>query len=63
MSYSLLKDGDKYGGMYVATKAFGDTEVVSSGDNPVKVKEEASKKGIDDPVIFYVPKKGMVSIY
>jgi hypothetical protein len=63
MSYLLLKDGGKYAGKYVATRTFDDSEVVSSGDDPRKVKDEASKKGVDDPVIFYVPKKGMVSIY
>jgi hypothetical protein len=59
----LVNNGDKYGGMYVATKTFGDKDVVSYGDSPSEVKDKASKKGILDPVIFYVPKKGMVSIY
>ena len=59
----LVKNGDKYGGMYVATRAFGDTEVITSGNSPLEVKDKATKKGVDDPVIFYIPPKGMVSIY
>ena len=59
----LANNSEKYGGMYVATRNFGDSEVVSSGDSPVEVKDKAAKKGVVDPVIFYVPKKGMVSIY
>jgi hypothetical protein len=56
-------DLEKYCGFYVATKDFGDSRVVSYGDNPVEVRHEAREKGAEDPVIFFVPKKGMASIY
>jgi hypothetical protein len=59
----LVKDGDKYGGKYVATKSFKDKKVISFGKNPSKVFEKAKKKGVKDPVIFYVPEKDMVHIY
>jgi hypothetical protein len=59
----LVKDIDKYGGKYVATKDFTDKNVVSCGDNPVSVFNDAVRSGIEDPVIFYVPKKGVVHIY
>jgi hypothetical protein len=58
----LLKDGSKYGGKYVATRSFKNNEVLSSGKDPIKVLEAARKKA-RNPVIFYVPIKGMVSIY
>ena len=32
-------------------------------DDPVKVSAQAKKKGIDDPVVFYIPKKDVVQIY
>lgn len=59
----LIKDGKKYGGLFVAKKTFQDQEVISSGDNPVSVLEEAKKRGIEDPVVMFVPKEGMVNVY
>ncbi|MBM4135624.1 MAG: succinyl-CoA synthetase subunit alpha [Nitrospira sp.] len=59
----LIKDGDKYGGKYVATKSFKNKKVISFGTDPLKVFEEAKKKGAKDPVIFYVPEKDTVHIY
>ncbi len=59
----LLKDGEKYGGQYVATKSFKNRKVVCSGSDPNKVFNEAKKKGVMAPVVFYVPKKGIVQIY
>ena len=60
---TLIKDGEKYGGNYVATRSFKDRSVVSYGTDPIKVFDEAIKKGVKDPVVIYVPKKGMVHIY
>ena len=55
---TLIKDGEKYGGNYVATRSFKDRSVVSYGTDPLKVFDEAKKKGVKDPVVIYVPKKG-----
>ncbi|MBU2623723.1 MAG: hypothetical protein KKD92_15550 [Proteobacteria bacterium] len=63
MNRVLLKDGEKYGGQYVATRSFKDRKVVSYGREPSKVFNEAKEKGVKEPVVFYVPKKGMVQIY
>ncbi len=63
MNRILLKDGEKYCGQYVATRSFKDRKVVSYGSEPSKVFNEAKKKGVKEPVVFYVPKKGMVQIY
>ena len=60
---TLVQDGEKYGGQYVATRSFQDKEVISFGTDPLKVFEEAKRRGIEDPVIFYVPRKDMVHIY
>lgn len=59
----LVNNIEKYGGKYVATRTFTDKDVVSSGDDPVKVYDEAKRKGADDPVVFYVPKKDVIHIY
>jgi len=59
----LLKNGEKYHGQYVATKSFKDNKVVSYGSDPSKVFNEAKEKGVKAPVVFYIPKEGMVQIY
>jgi hypothetical protein len=59
----LVKDGDKYVGKYVATRSFKDKTVLCAGTNPVEVVQEAKKMGIKDPVLVYIPKKGMTHIY
>ncbi len=59
----LIKDGTKYGGLYIAKKTFQDQKVISSGDDPVSVLEEAKGKGAEDPVVIFIPKKGMVNVY
>lgn len=59
----LVRDGEKYGGLYVATKSFKNKKVICSGNDPVKVFEDATRKGAKDPVVFYVPCKDMVHIY
>lgn len=59
----MIIDSDKYSGQYVATKSFQDKTVVCSGSNPVAVSSDAKRKGIEEPVVFYVPEKDMVHIY
>jgi hypothetical protein len=59
----LVKRGRKYCGKYIATKSFEDTNIISSGIDPVKVVKEAKKKGANDPVLIYIPEKGMTHIY
>ncbi|ODS33191.1 MAG: hypothetical protein SCARUB_01669 [Candidatus Scalindua rubra] len=59
----LIKESEKYGGQYVATRSFVDKDVVSHGNDPVKVFNEAKDKGVKEPVVFYVPKKDVVQIY
>lgn len=62
MIQTLLKT-DAYNGYFIAFRDFEHPAVITSGDNPQKVLEEAQKKGIIDPIITYVPLKGMVQIY
>jgi hypothetical protein len=59
----LLNDSEKYGGQYVATRSFEDKKVVSHGSEASQVFNEARRKGVKEPVVFYVPKKGMAQIY
>ncbi len=59
----LINDSETYSGQYVATKSFVDKEVICHGDDPVKVSTEAKEKGIDDPVVFYIPQRDVIQIY
>ena len=60
---TLVKNGSKYHGKYVATRSFKDRTVVSSGTNATTVYAEAKSKGVRNPVLVYVPKKGMVHLF
>ena len=59
----LVKGIEKYGGKYVATRSFKDKNAICSGNTTDEVLTQALKKGIKEPVIFYVPEKGMLHIY
>lgn len=59
----LVNNGEQYGGKYVALKSFDDKDVVSWGENPLYVYNEAKDKGVEDPVVFYVPEKNSIHVY
>lgn len=58
-----MQESEKYCGHFVATRHYGDREVVCHGKNPVLVYNEALKKGIGDPIVFYVPADNAVQVY
>ena len=47
----------KYEGKYVALRSFSDKKVVASGKKLNDVIERAQKKGIQSPVLIFVPQK------
>ena len=59
---TLLKS-NRYVGKYVAIKSFSDKTVVGTGKSPKTAIEKAVKKGVQNPIIFFVPKKDMLHIY
>lgn len=59
----LVKDSEKFGGKFVATRSFENKKVLSHGTDPAKVFNEAKEKGVKDPVVFYVPQKNITQIY
>lgn len=63
MENLILKNQRNLGGKYVAKKSFADMEIVGAADTPQAAHESARKMGVEEPVIFYVPQKGMVHIY
>lgn len=62
MIRTLLKSNN-YNGKYVAFKDFNDTSVMGEGNTPKEAYDQAVKKGSLNPVITFVPIKGMVQIY
>jgi len=59
----VLTNNNKYTGKYIAMEDFGKHTVISSGSTPTEAYDKAVKKGYAEPVITYVPEKGMVQIY
>jgi len=59
----LVKEANKYGGKFVATRSFKDKKVITSGDDIAEVYEAARAKGAKDPVVVYVPRKNEVHVY
>lgn len=60
---NILVKEEKYNGRYVALKDFNDSTIISDGKDPKEAFENAVKKGVLEPVIIYIPVKGMVQIY
>ena len=56
-------DRKEFGGKYVATESFTSSEVIASGKDPSKVIKEAAKQGVEEPVINYIYKEGVVCIF
>lgn len=48
-------DVSKYYGKYVACPSILNREIIAYGEDPIKVAEEASKKGIKFPLVSYFP--------
>jgi len=55
--------GDKYRGKYVAVESLVSNKVVAAGKSPSVVYQLAIKRGYDEPVMFFVPKKNIACIY
>ncbi len=60
---TLVNNPDLYSGQYVAVKSFTDREVISHGEIPMNVVNEAKEKGFQEPVLLFIPEKGMLNVY
>ena len=56
-------DRKKFGGKFIATRSFTSYDVIASGDDPSEVFDEAVEMGIEEPVINYIHKEGVICIY
>ena len=59
----ILTKDTKYSGKYVALKSFDKHAVVGDGSTPQEAYDKAISNGHTNPVITFVPIKGMVQIY
>ena len=62
MEQVLIKE-KKYQGQYVAVKNMEDTKVIALGRTLKITFEKAVKKGLENPLLIYVPEKDTVHIY
>ena len=62
MIQTLLKE-NSYNGKFVAFKDFNDHTVIGEGDTPLQALEKAAERGFVNPVVTFIPIKGMVQIY
>ena len=63
MKNQILISGKKYRGKYVALNSFNSQTVVASGIDPGEVVKRAEGKGVESPVIVFVPEKKVAHIY
>jgi hypothetical protein len=59
----ILTKNTKYDGKYVALKSFDKQVVIGKGSTPQEAYDKAISKGYSNPVITFIPAKGMVQIY
>jgi hypothetical protein len=59
----LVNNSEQFEGKYVALPSFWEKDPVCSGDNPADVYHDAKVKGIEEPVVFFVPREGEAFVY
>ena len=62
MEQVLIKE-KKYSGQYVVIKDLSEPTVISYGNDPQQIYNEALEKGYFEPLIIFIPSKEMVQIY
>lgn len=63
MKIPVLVTGKRYSGKYVALQSFNDNTVVASGKDPERVMAMARKKGVESPVIVFIPDQNQTCVY
>lgn len=62
MGQVLIKSA-KYNGRYIAISDLSKKRVIAYGKDPKEAYDGAVKKGHRNPLILYIPTKGMAQIY
>ena len=63
MPKQVLITEEGYEGKYVAMRSMFDRTIIASGNDPNAVMKQAHKKGVTDPVIFFVPNHDITLVY
>jgi len=53
----------KYEGKFVALRSPADTTIIAYGDDPCEVSRLAAERGVEEPVIFFVPEADVTYVY
>jgi high-affinity K+ transport system ATPase subunit B len=53
----------RYQGKFVALRSLTDRTVVAWGDDPSEVGTLAAEKGVEEPIVFYVPQEDVPYVY
>jgi len=61
--HACLVPDKKMLGRFVALRSFSDNTVVASGTDAGRVIHTAQSKGIETPVVMFIPPKKMVCMY
>lgn len=62
MIQTIINNGN-FSGKYVAIKSFKDHAIIGDGSTPQEALKKAEEGGYKNPVITFVPVKGMAQIY
>ncbi len=63
MPKHVLITEEGYEGKYVAMRSMSERTIIASGSDPDAVMKQANKKGVTDPVIFFVPSHDITLVY
>ncbi|MGA2070851.1 MAG: DUF5678 domain-containing protein [Sedimentisphaerales bacterium] len=63
MSKQVLITEEGYEGKYVAMRSMSDRTIIASGSSPDAVMKQAREKGVNNPVIFFVPDHNITLVY
>jgi hypothetical protein len=59
----LLKQSDQYEGQYVALDSVSNGSVFAHGEDMLQVHKEAKGKGLEYPIVFFIPRKDCFFVY
>ena len=58
-----LVTDDRMAGRFVALRSLVDREIVASGRDAIKVIAAARGKGVESPLVLFVPKEEVICMY
>ena len=63
MKSNVIVRDEKYRGKFVALRSFVDRTVVAADKDPDEAARKAKAKGVETPVMMFLPKKKMTCLY